>query len=157
MLENNGAAEHLKPEPWGDRFPGYTDWVLDRGAPIHRVKGSEQPLPLGERSNVRADREDIKRTGRAKLPRGARPGVARYNHNRASPLGFEIPTSSSHRPAGMRGPNPRAQYQGSPISGRYAQAINGWRRPPCWRTMEQRSISSQSHGATDSPATPIRS
>ena len=45
MLENNGAAEHLKPEPWGDRFPGYTDRVSDRGAPIQRVKGSEQPLP----------------------------------------------------------------------------------------------------------------
>ena len=57
----------------------------------------------------------------------------------------------------MRGPNPRAQYQGSPISGRYAQSINGWRRPPCWTTMEQRCISSQSHGATDSPATPIGS
>ena len=45
MVDNNGATDHLKLEPWGDRFPGYTDWVLDQGAPIQRVKGSEQPLP----------------------------------------------------------------------------------------------------------------
>ena len=45
MVDNNGVADHLKLEPWGDQFPGYTDRVLDQGAPIQRVKGSEQPLP----------------------------------------------------------------------------------------------------------------